>query len=103
MAYCRVLFENSGVRFSDSFLRKLAASEISERLLSSEPVWAEGMSFARDEVERGISRKDLLAVAGRGAEFYAVNQMLNKGSSLSDLILMPMLLSWPEDGPDAEN
>jgi hypothetical protein len=103
MAYCRVLFENSGVRFSNSFLRKPAAGEASERLLSSDPVWAEVMLFARNEAERGISRRDLLSVACRGAEFDAVNQMLNKGSRLSDIILTPMLFTWPEDGPDAEN
>jgi hypothetical protein len=103
IAYCRVLFENSGVRFSDSFLRRPAVGESSERLLSSDPVWGEVIAFARDEVERGVSRNDLLAVAGRGAEFDALNQMLNKGSNLRDIILTPMLFTWPEDGPDAEN
>jgi hypothetical protein len=72
----------------------------SERLLSSEPVWNAVIAFARDEAARGISRDDLLAVAGRSAEFQAVNQMLNQGSNLRDIVLTPTLLTWAEAGPD---
>jgi hypothetical protein len=100
MAYCRLLLGNSGVQFSSSFQRQEANSQVSsERQLSSEPVWDGVVAFAREEVKRGASPKDLIAVAGRSAEFDAVNQMLNKGSNLKDIVLTPTLLTWPEVGP----
>jgi hypothetical protein len=70
-----------------------------ERLLSSEPLWNEVVAFARYEAKLGVSREDLFTIAGRSAEFDAVNQMLNSGSNLSDIVLTPTLLTWPEDGP----
>jgi hypothetical protein len=101
MAYCRLLLKDSGVRFPNTFQRMQARGKNSSaRLLSSEPVWNAVIAFARDEAARGISRDDLLAVAGRSAEFQAVNQMLNQGSNLRDIVLTPTLLTWAEAGPD---
>ncbi|MGA2347653.1 MAG: hypothetical protein ABSF93_16695 [Candidatus Sulfotelmatobacter sp.] len=98
MAYCHELLVHSGVRFATTFQRRLAnGKNSSERLLSSEPVWRAAMLFARDEVERGVSKIDFLAIAGRSAEFQVVNKLLNSGSKLSDLALTPTLLTWPED------
>lgn len=74
----------------------------SEWLLTSSPVWGNVLAFAQEEVKHGVSREDMLAVAGRSAEFDAVNQMLNKGSNLKQIVLTTTLLMWPEDGPDTE-
>ena len=91
------------MQFPNTFQRRLTNGTISsERLLSSEPVWNDAIEFARDEAERGISGEDLLAVAGRSAEFDAVNQLLNKGSNLRDIVLTPTLLTWLETGPDTD-
>jgi hypothetical protein len=57
------------------------------------------VSFAKAEVGRGVSEKDLLAVAGHSAEFDAANQLLNRGSRLEDLVLTTALLKWPQEGP----
>jgi len=101
MAYCRLILRDSGVRFPNTFQRRLTNGTISsERLLSSEPVWNDAIAFARDEAKRGISREDLLVVAGRCAEFQAVNQMLNDGSQLKDIAVTPTVLMWRETGPD---
>ena len=70
-----------------------------ERPLKSEPVWNAALAFARTESEQGISVQDFLVVAGRSAEFQAANQLLNKGSKLENLVFIPYLLPWPEDGP----
>ncbi|HKU25748.1 MAG TPA: hypothetical protein VJQ54_09775, partial [Candidatus Sulfotelmatobacter sp.] len=76
MAYCRVLLADSGVRFSDSFQRKLRDGNISAtRLLEEEPLWAEVLSFAKSERQAGVTGKALLAIAGRSSEFDAVNQL----------------------------
>ena len=100
MVYCRVLFEHTGVRFANTFRRRVMDGQTSERALSLEPVWDAGMTFARDERERSILRDDLLAIAGRSAEFDALNQLSKQGSKLKDIILNPTFLPWPEDGPD---
>jgi len=95
-----LLFGSAGPRFSNMFQRRTAGGKLSaERPLSSEPVWQEGMSFAQAEAGRGVSKKDLLAVAGRSAEFDSANQLLNPGSQLEDLVLTTTLLKWPEEGP----
>lgn len=61
------------------------------------------MKFGRNELGRGVAPKDLLAVAGRSAEFDAANRLLNEGSNLQDVILTPAVLSWLESGPEPES
>lgn len=100
MAYCRLIFGKAGTRFSSTFQRRTANGELSsERPLSSEPLWEEVVSFAKAEARRGAAERDLLAVAGRSAEFDGVNQLLNRGSKLEDLVLTTALLKWPQEGP----
>jgi hypothetical protein len=100
MVYCRLMLEPSGVRFSRGFQQRLANGQITpEKLLASEPIWNEALAFAKTEIDRGISPKDCLAIAARSAEFDAVNQLLNKGAKLQNLILTPVVLTWPDDVP----
>ena len=100
MAYCRVLFLNSGVQFSKSFTR--AASPLKVQSLSWEPVWVFFLAYAEFEIRGGVARNELLMVAGRGAEFHAINQLLDKGSELKNVVLAPMSLQWPENGPEGD-
>jgi hypothetical protein len=60
------------------------------------------MEFACKELESGVSARDLLAVAMRSAEFDAANQVLYKRAKLEDIAFTPVVLMWPEGGPDAE-
>jgi hypothetical protein len=101
MAYVRVLLAKSGVRFPDCFERKLPSGALEKRLLVSEPVWNASLEFALDEASRGIPKADLMALAGRSAEFQAANELLNGGSKLDDVRFTPSLMLWPEGGPDA--
>jgi hypothetical protein len=90
------MLRRCGVRFSDTYRRKLPDGQVSaEQPLSSEPLWGPALAFGRAEIERNVTSEDLLAVAGRSAEFDAVNQMLKKGSNLKDVVLTPALLAWP--------
>jgi hypothetical protein len=92
VAYCRLIHEASGTRFSDTFQQVLPDGGIfSERSLSSEAA----VAFARTEVERGVPGKDLLALAARSAEFDAANQLLNRGAKLHGLAFAPALLLGP--------
>jgi hypothetical protein len=96
MAYCRVVLGNSGTQFSNTFRRRLENGELREKSLSSEPVWQASLEFARSEAKSGIAGKDLLLVASHSAEFDVVNQLLNKGSKLTNLVLAAPILRWIE-------
>jgi hypothetical protein len=99
-AYSRVFLSDSGVRFSDSFQRKLSDGSLSaNRLLEEEPLWAEVSSFAKAERRAGVTGKALLAVAAHSSEFNAVNQLANRGSKLEHIVLTPIIFQWSDDGP----
>ena len=101
MAYCRLMLARSGVRFADTYRRRFGDGRVSaERPLSSEPVWDAAMAFGRCELDRNVPPEDLLAVGMHSAEFDAVNQLLNKGSNLKDVVLTPTSLTWQHDGPE---
>lgn len=100
MAYCRVLLADSGVRFSDSFQRKLGdGSRSASRLLEEEPLWTEVLSFAKAERRTGATGKELLVVAAHSSEFGAVNQLANQGSKLEDIVLTSIVFQWSDEGP----
>jgi len=100
MAYCRLLLSDAGVRLCDRFQRKLPDGSLSpERLLGAEPLWAEVVSFAKAEKRTGVTGKALVVVAAHSSEFDAANQLANQGSKLEDIVLMPVVFQWPEDGP----
>lgn len=100
MVYCRILLADSGAKFSPTFCRRLPDGQISpEQPFSVEPLWNAAFEFASAEVKRGVSAKDLLAVAGRSAEFDAANQLLKKGSYLKDIVFVPPVLILPENEP----
>jgi len=98
IAYCRVLLLNSGVQFSNTFVR--AASPLKIQSLSCEPVWIPFLAYAESEIRAGADRRAMLMVAGRSAEFQAINRMIDKGTELKNLVLTPISLMWPESGPE---
>jgi hypothetical protein len=92
------MLEPSGVRFSRNFRRRLPNNQVStEQPLSSDPIGLNVLSFAQSDIDAAVARRDLLAVAGRSAEFDAVNRLLNKGSKLKDLVLSSPILAQTED------
>jgi hypothetical protein len=100
IAYGRLILDQLEVRFSDFFRRRLANGDLTEeRSLSSDPTWNAVAEFARKEVRSGVSRNQLLAVAMRSAEFDAANQLLHRGSEIHDLRFTPVVLLWPDGGP----
>jgi len=101
MAYCRLLLADSGVQFSGCFQRKLTDGRLSaEQRLAANPLWAEAVLFAETERETGVAGKALLVVAARSAEFDVANQLANQGTRLDDIVLMPIVFQWPEEGPE---
>lgn len=102
MAYVRVIFGTVGPRFAASFRRRLTDGTTQEFPLLSEPIWDAAIAHAHSELHGGVSRNDLLAIAGRSAEFHGINKLLKTGSKLQDIALTPTTLLWPETGPSRD-
>jgi hypothetical protein len=76
-AYCRVMLGKSGVQFSNTFTRGTAQME--PESLSCEPAWNALVAHAKADIRGGAASHQVLMVAGRSAEFQAINQMSIKG------------------------
>jgi hypothetical protein len=96
MVYVRIMLEKSKVRFAEFYEQQLPSGGSEKRQLSSEPAWEPSNEFARAEISRGISKQDLLNVAGRSAEFDALNRLLNHGHKLDTASMTPCLVPWRE-------
>lgn len=104
MAYCRILFSDSGAHFAETYQRRLPDGSLSaEILLSTEPLWEAALGFARAHAEQGISKEGLLPLASRSAEFDAANQMLKHGAKLEDIAFTAVVLNWIEIGPVSDS
>ena len=102
-AYCRIILEESGTRFSDSFRRQRSDGTLSpETELSSEPIWNAAVAYARREIQSGLCREDKLRLASRSAHFQAANRLLQQGSKLENIAFTPAVLPWDEEGPPVE-
>ena len=83
VAYCRVMFEPRGVYFPDYFqLRDDSSSVVGSLPFTSIRFWKDALSAANASTEGGDA---FIAVAGRSAEFRAVNQLLIDGAALKDI------------------
>jgi len=99
-AYCRIILEASGTRFSNSYRRQRTDGALSPEIeLDSEPIWNAAVDYARREIQSGLGRDDKLRVAGRSANFQAANRLLHQGSKLENIAFTPAVLAWDEDGP----
>ena len=98
IVYCRLLLLNSGVQFSNSFTRGTSSPRVQS--LSLEPVWVPLLAYAESEMRGGLTKEQILMVAGRSAEFQAINELLRKGTGLKNVALTPIMLPWPESGPE---
>jgi hypothetical protein len=102
-AYCRMILEGSGARFSNSFRRRRNDGTLSPAIdLDSEPIWHAAVAYARREIQNGLYRDDNLRLAGRSASFQAANRLLQQGSKLENIAFTPAVLVWDEDGPPVE-
>ena len=100
MVYCRLLLAESGVRFPETYFRRLPdGGRTPSAQFSSEPLWNELTKFAKSELSSGVERQQLVAIAGRSAEFNAVNELCNRGSTLADIQFTEPVLMWPDSGP----
>ena len=99
VVYGRIILSTIGVRLSDKFRRVLPDGTVSpERRLAEEPLWLAATQFARAEVNRGVSPREIELVGGCSCEIAAANQVLQKGGDPKNVICVPPLFCWPEAG-----
>jgi hypothetical protein len=87
----------SGVLFSEMY----ACCDESGKVIRNDrldriPLWNQALAFAKQEMSGGVSGDAIGLVAGRSAEFDAVNQALHDGSSLKNLVCGPPVFAWGE-------
>src|SRR5579883_980906 len=93
MAYCYAVLRESGVTFPQTFRRRLANGNLSDPYdLKSEPVWNAAVAFAMGELERRVSYDEIIWVAGRSAEMQTINNQMNRGLELHQIVLIPSTL-----------
>lgn len=91
----------SGSSATRPLVRAESGCSSKEQALTSEPLWVEINGFVV-AYGKALGNSEWLAIAGRSAEFDAVNQLLDRGASLDAAALTPLVLHWPEHGPLAE-
>jgi hypothetical protein len=100
IVYCRLLLARSGVHFAETYCRVLPnGTRTSSRPFSGESLWNELMTFAEVEIATGVKRPQVLAIAGRSAEWRVVNELLRGKAPLEDVWLTEPDFLWPES-PD---
>jgi len=97
MAFGRAVLEGLDFTLPDTFqLMSSDGQQFTRRRFSDEPVYVEAHRFAVTFVAQGFPRNDLIAIAGRSAEFKAVNDALLKGSELKNLQPGEPVVSFPD-------
>jgi hypothetical protein len=96
LAFSRALLHGSGVTLSETYVRTLPDGALSPpRPLTGEPDYAEALKAACS----GVAQAEMLAVAGRCAEFQAINRALHAGAELENLECSPPIFMWVEEDP----
>jgi hypothetical protein len=101
-ACCRLLLSKSGVHFSEKFRRVDGDARFTVQSLNTEPVWREVWSYV-SEIGAMQTPTTILEIAARSAEFNAVNQLLNNGSTPQNIRLGPTTFAWPDCGPPSDD
>jgi hypothetical protein len=92
IAYGRVMLSDEQVRFSGTYVC-LGEDGKNQRTgrLSSLPVWAEAIDFARHD------GNSFLPIASRSSEMRVCNEALKNGKKLANLVCSPPVFLWPVD------
>jgi len=98
IAFARVLLSGLGISLGDTYTLRTPSGRVLSRRFQDHPVFRAATALAQS----GVGSDALLAVAGRSAEFKAVNQLLLSGSRPADLRFSEPVLSSPDEEPDED-
>ena len=86
LAFCRYMLKGTGVGFSPHYqLVESGSNKSLELCLADEPVYEEALIAAERVFASGLGQY-YYSVAGRSAEFNAINSALNAGSKLENQV-----------------
>lgn len=100
MAYTRIMYASVGLKFAQTYRRMDKKGRLlPERELVSEPLWNEVLAYAKSEMSKGISDRDLLAIVYGDAEYKAITQALKDGTDLKGSASAPVIFLTPLENP----
>jgi hypothetical protein len=101
MAFGRAVLERPEFRLPSTYqLMSADGQKFAQRRFADEPVYVEALRIATTAAGGGLPRNDFLAIAGRSAEFRAVNDALLKGSELKNLAPSEPVVSFPDQSSE---
>jgi hypothetical protein len=100
MAFGRAVLEGPDFRLPASFqLMSSDGQKMTRRRLADEPVYVEARRIAIAFARGNFSKSNFVAIAGRSAEFKAVNDALQHGSELKNLQPAEPVITFPDQVP----
>lgn len=101
MAFGRAVLEGPDLRLPPTFqLMRSDGQKLTRRRFADEPVYVEAQRIATTLAAGEFPRNDFLAIAGRSAEFKAVNDALLKGAALKNLVPAEPVVSFPDQASE---
>ncbi|XZF16570.1 hypothetical protein ACTHGU_10555 [Chitinophagaceae bacterium MMS25-I14] len=88
-AYCRLFFPEPG--YSDEYIVYKSMDEQDTYHFSADRIYNAVLEESRDILVATSSGDKMLAVVSHSSEFNAINNALNGGSDIKDLVLAPMI------------
>jgi hypothetical protein len=97
LAFGRSLMDGMGIAFDDEYVRIDAEGhERLRRKLLDEPIYRQALRIA-PQVLATEGQEAFLSIAGRSAEFQAVNEALHAGSNPEDLQASAPVMQWSDE------
>lgn len=93
IAFTRVGLEHLNIKFQDYFQcvdRK--GNVLKKTKLLDIPIYAEALRFAKEDSGMFLDNDEFLAIESYNAEFKAINNALNQGSKIEDLVISPVTM-----------
>ncbi len=93
IAFTRVGLEPLNVNFQDfvQFVDK-KGNIVEKKKLLDIPIYIEAVRFAKEDAGLFIDNDEFLTIESYNAEFKVINDMLNKGSRIEDLVISPVTM-----------
>lgn len=93
IAFTRAGLEHLNINFQDYVQRvDRKGNVIEKKKLIDIPIYAEAFRFAKEDAGLFIDNDEFLAIESYNAEFKVINDMLNKGSKIEDLVISPVTM-----------
>lgn len=93
IAFTRIGLEHLHINFQDHIQRVDRKGNVTEKKkLADIPIYTEALRFAKEDAGLFVDSDQFLTIASYNAEFKVVNEMLNKGSKIEDLVISPVTM-----------